>query len=205
MADAADVVALRLTRVYDAWERLLVDLRVDDELRRRVEAAGTLVVETLRAGGKVLFAGNGGSSAIASHLAAELVGRCIHDRHPLPALSLGESTVGMSALANDYGFDEVFARGVRGLGAPGDLLVAMSTSGSSPNVRRALEAARDSSLTTVALTGAGGTSLAAAADLGLVVPSRVTPRVQEVHLLWGHAWCEAVDLLWQEPPTRTGA
>ena len=200
--DGTDLVALRRRQGYDAWVRTLAALAGDDELNARVDAAGRAIVEALRADRKVLLAGNGGSSAIASHLAAELVGRCIHDRRSLPALSLGESAVAMSAVANDYGFGEIFARGVRGLGSAGDVLVVMSTSGSSANVHRALEAAREMSLLTVALTGSGGESFAHSADIGLVAPTGETPRVQEVHLLWGHLWCEAVDLLWQQPAVK---
>ena len=201
MAEAvrADLIGLRRRQGYDAWARTLEALVGNDELNARVDAAGGAIVEALRSGRKILFAGNGGSAAIASHLAAELVGRCIHDRRSLPALSLGESAVGMSAVANDYGFEEIFARGVRGLGSAGDVLVGMSTSGSSTNVHRALEAAREMSLLTVAMAGSRGGSLARMADIGLLVPTGETARIQEVHLLWGHLWCEAVDLMWQEP------
>lgn len=178
----------------DMWADLVVALR-EPGLTDAVNAAGSSILRALQAGSKVMFVGNGGSAAEASHLAAEFVGRCTHDRQPLPALALNDVTT-ITAVGNDFGFDAVFARGVRALGAPGDVLVAMSTSGASPNVLEAMSAARDRGMTTIAMTGQRGRRFAELADHGLVVPSENTPRVQEVHLLWGHGWCEAVDAHW---------
>ena len=181
-------------RVLDAWTDLAVALR-EPALVAAVDAAGTAILRALQAGSKVLFVGNGGSAAEAGHLAAEFVGRCIHDRQPLPALALNDVSA-ITAVGNDYGFDAVFARGVRALGAPGDVLVALSTSGASRNVVEAMSAAQDRGMTTIAMTGRRGRRFAETADHGLVAPSEDTPRVQEVHLLWGHGWCEAVDAHW---------
>lgn len=159
----------------------------------QVNAAGSELLGSLAGGGTLLVAGNGGSAAIASHVAAELIGKCIFDRDPLPAINLAESLSSITAVANDYGFDEVFARGVRAHGRDGDVLLAMSTSGSSPNVLRALDAARERNLVTIAMTGERGRDLVGRADHVLVVPSHETPRIQEAHMLWAHMWCEAVD------------
>jgi D-sedoheptulose 7-phosphate isomerase len=192
----ATSVARAHDRALDAWSELVVALR-DPRLVAAVGAAGTSVLEALQAGSKVVFVGNGGSAAEASHLAAEFVGRCTHDRQPLPALALNDVSV-ITSVGNDFGFDAVFARGVRALGASGDVLVALSTSGSSRNVIEAMLAARAVGMTTIAMTGRRGREFAEMADHGLVVPSDDTPRVQEVHLLWGHGWCEAVDAHWAD-------
>lgn len=183
-----------LDRVLDTWADLVVALRQPD-LAIAVNAAGTAIMQALQAGSKLIFVGNGGSAAEASHLAAEFVGRCTHDRQPLPALALNDVCT-ITSVGNDFGFDAVFARGVRALGSPGDVLVAMSTSGSSPNVLEAMSAAQDRGMTTIAMTGGRGHDFARMADHGLVAPSEDTPRIQEVHLLWGHGWCEAVDAHW---------
>jgi D-sedoheptulose 7-phosphate isomerase len=192
--DDADAIGRAHDRVLTAWAELVVALR-DPDLVASVDAAGAAILAALGAGSKVIFVGNGGSAAEASHLAAEFVGRCTHDRQPLPALALNDVSA-ITAVGNDFGFDAVFARGVRALGAPGDVLVALSTSGASPNVLEAMSAAREAGMTTIAMTGRKGRRFAALADHGLVAPSEDTPRVQEVHLLWGHGWCEAVDLHW---------
>ena len=183
----------------DAWLHLAEALR-EPELSAQVRAAGEALVSSLAAGGKVLVAGNGGSAAIASHVAAEFIGKCIHDRHPLPAISLAESHSSLTAIGNDYGFDQVFLRGVQAFGRPGDVFLAMSTSGTSPNVVAALAEARSRGLATILMTGSKGAGQADLADHLLVVPSSQTPRIQEVHMLWAHAWCEAVDLVMQDAP-----
>jgi D-sedoheptulose 7-phosphate isomerase len=192
-----------MTTTQDAalaeWRRLMDQLKKPD-LMSAVHAAGAVMVSALESGHKILFAGNGGSAAEASHLAAEFVGRCTHDRPALPAVALNDSSTSLTAVGNDYGYDEVFARGVRALGAPGDVFVGLSTSGGSANVRRALEVAAVNGLTTVAMTGMRGTAFASMADHALVAPSTSTPRIQEVHLMWGHVWCEAVDELWCARP-----
>lgn len=181
-----------------AWARLAEAL-AEPGLEASVRVAGEAVLTALTSGATLLVAGNGGSAAIASHVAAEFLGKCIHDRHPLPAISLAESHSALTAIGNDYGFDEVFARGVRAHGRPGDVLLAMSTSGASRNILRALEEARRRGVTTILMTGTKGAGLTDRADHLLVVPSEETPRIQEVHMLWAHAWCEAVDHAMQEP------
>lgn len=190
----ADEVTARLRAGVDSWAVLARALG-DADLQRAVSCAGTALVQALVDGGTLLIAGNGGSAAIASHIAAEFIGKCVHDREPLPAINLAESLSSVTAVGNDYGFDQVFRRGVAAHARPGDVLLAMSTSGSSPNVLAALELARERGVLTVALTGAHGHAMSGSADHLLAVPSVQTPRIQEVHLLWAHAWCEAVDHL----------
>ncbi|WP_338747767.1 D-sedoheptulose-7-phosphate isomerase [Janibacter alittae] len=193
----ADLVATRLEAGIEAWGRLAEQVAAPD-LRDRAHTAGVAVLAALGSGGALLVAGNGGSAAISSHIAAEFLGKCVVDRHPLPAISLAESHSSLTAIGNDYGFDQVFVRGVQAFGRPGDVLLAMSTSGTSPNIVAALAEARSRGLVTILMTGEKGAGLVDLADHLLVVPSRETPRIQEVHLLWAHAWCEAVDHAMQE-------
>ena len=159
-----------------------------------LERAIDLIAGALRDGKKLLLFGNGGSAADAQHIAAEFVGRFLRERRPLPAIALTTDTSALTAIGNDYGFEDVFARQVCGLGAPGDVAIAISTSGSSPNVLRAVEAARGAGLKVVALTGGSGGKLAAAADVTLrVSASTLSARIQETHILIGHVLCELVD------------
>ena len=157
------------------------------------EAAAGLMINGLKGGGKILFCGNGGSAADSQHLAAELTGRYLRDRAPLAAVALTVDTSALTAIANDYSYDEVFARQVRGLGRPGDVLVGISTSGNSRNVVAALEAARALSMRTIGLTGAGGGRMKELCDVCLCVPSTDTPRIQEMHIAAGHMLCELVE------------
>lgn len=193
-----DLIARQLDAGTAAWADLAAQISGADS-RARARAAGVAVLEALRAGQTLLVAGNGGSAAIASHVAAEFLGKCVRDRHPLPAISLAESHSSLTAIGNDYGFDQVFLRGVQAFGRPGDVLLAMSTSGTSPNVIAALDEARRRGLVTILMTGTKGAGQQEHADHLLVVPSEETPRIQEVHMLWAHAWCEAVDHAMQEP------
>jgi D-sedoheptulose 7-phosphate isomerase len=147
----------------------------------------------LRGGGKVLFCGNGGSAADAQHLAAELMGRFLRDRAPLAAVALTVDTSALTAIGNDYAFDEVFARQLRGLGRPGDALVAISTSGNSANVLKALAVAREAGIVTVGLTGASGGRMAGLCDLCIRVPATRTDRIQEMHIAVGHLICGLVE------------
>ena len=160
-----------------------------------VLAAARLLVEVFQAGGKVLIFGNGGSAADAQHLAAEFVNRFQVERPPLAALALTTDTSILTAVANDYDFKQVFAKQVRAVGRPGDLAWGISTSGNSANVVAGLDAARELGIKTLALSGGEGGPVAAAADLALTVPSRNTPRVQEVHITIGHVLCDLVDFL----------
>lgn len=152
-----------------------------------------LAARALSNGGKLMFCGNGGSAADAQHLATEYVVRFRDDRQPLPAVALTTDTSLLTAAANDYGFEHVFARQVQALGRPGDVLFLHSTSGRSPNLLRAAEAARESGVTTVALLARGGGELAGAVDHPLVLPTDSGARAQEVHLAIGHIICQRVE------------
>ena len=151
------------------------------------------LVESFKSGGQLLLFGNGGSAADAQHIAAELVGRYRRERRSLPAIALGTNTSSLTAIGNDFGFDEVFSRQVEGLGRPGDVAFGISTSGNSENVVRGIEAARRGGLGTVVLTGAPGNRLEALADFCLAVPTTDTPHVQESHILVAHIICEIVE------------
>ena len=152
-----------------------------------------LIVAAFRAGRKVIFFGNGGSAADAGHLAAELMGRFAYDRPGLPAICIADSTAAMTAIANDYGYSEVFSRQVLGLGVAGDVVIGLTTSGSSPNVVAALRAAREAGMVPVVLTGRRGGPAFEVAEHALCVPSDVTARVQEACLHLGHTVCELVE------------
>ncbi|MPZ17111.1 MAG: SIS domain-containing protein [Luteitalea sp.] len=156
-------------------------------------AAGEAIIQALAAGHKVLACGNGGSAAEAQHVVAELAGRFSRDRAALPAVALTTDTSILTAVANDLGFERVFERQVESLGRPGDVLLALSTSGASANVLRAVNAANSRGLVTIALTGADGGSIGRAARLHVHVAHPVTARVQEVHLTLLHALCELVE------------
>ena len=186
MSSRADLVRRRLQ------ESLEVKQALSAEVPRIVEVADALLA-ALRAGGKALFFGNGGSAADAQHLTAELVGRFARERAPLPAVALTVNTSSLTAIANDYRFDEVFARQILAIGSPPDVAVALSTSGRSPNVVRGLQAARSRGLVTVALTGQDGGELKENVDYCVCVPSTVTPRIQECHVLIGHILCEILE------------
>jgi D-sedoheptulose 7-phosphate isomerase len=160
------------------------------------------VVDSIREGGKLILFGNGGSAADAVHVAAEFVGRYLTERRPLPALALAANISALTAIGNDYGFEEIFARQVTALGAPGDVAVGLTTSGRSPNVAKGLDAARQAGLATIAMTGADPGPVGAAAELTIAVPSSETPRIQEGHMLAAHTICEWVEdlIAGQEPP-----
>ncbi|HEV8371533.1 MAG TPA: D-sedoheptulose 7-phosphate isomerase [Pyrinomonadaceae bacterium] len=160
-----------------------------------IERSGQLLCQALGNGRKVLICGNGGSAADAQHIAAELVGRYEKNRRSFPAIALTTDTSALTAVSNDYGFDQVFARQVAGLAQSGDVLVAISTSGKSQNVLNAVQKARELGCVTIALTGAGSEPLASACDLSVIVPSQRTSRIQEAHITIGHLWCEMVDEL----------
>jgi D-sedoheptulose 7-phosphate isomerase len=159
----------------------------------RLQAWGRRLAEVLTDGGRLLACGNGGSAAEAQHLTAELVGRFRHERMPLSAISLHADTSALTAIANDYGADEMFARGVRAHGRPGDVLVALSTSGTSPNVLCAVKAAHETGLTTWAMSGPAPNPLAAMCDDAICVEASTTATVQEIHLMLVHALCIGVD------------
>ena len=184
-----ELVRLRIQRSMDVKQDLLSDRAFHNQAAR----AASEMVKAFRAGNKVLFFGNGGSAADAQHLAAEFTGRYLKERQALPALALHANSSAVTAIGNDYGFDLVFARQMEALGKAGDVAVGISTSGNSPNVIRALEAAKSKSIFTVALTGAGGGKMKDVADCTLAIPSKETPRIQECHILTGHILCEIVE------------
>lgn len=186
----------RITRNFD--ESVATKQRVLTALVPQVARASLAMVASLKSGGKILSCGNGGSAGDAQHFAAELVGRFEREREELAAIALTTDSSILTAVANDYSFDEVFAKQVRGLGKPGDLLFAISTSGNSKNVIAAIEAAHKKSMTVVAMTGRNGGKIAtmlAGGDVLLNVDSQVTTRIQEVHLLMLHCLCDAIDNL----------
>ncbi len=191
------------TRRSDTWpvaqlrahfdESARVKRAFADECAEPMARAAALVIETFRAGRKVLLFGNGGSAADCQHIADEWTGRFKRERPPLPALALTANTSDLTAIGNDYGFEQVFARLVAAHGKPGDVALALSTSGNSPNVLVAVAEARRLGLVTIGLTGKGGGKLAGEVDVALVVPSSATERIQESHMTFLHALCELVD------------
>ena len=175
-------------------------LLLDATFQDAVANVALRIVESLRAGGKVFFFGNGGSAADAQHLTAEFTGRYLRERAALPALALSVNSSSVTAIGNDYGFDLVFARQLDALGKPGDVAVGISTSGNSRNVIRALEIAKSKSIYAVALTGASGGTLRNIADCTIRIPSEETPRIQECHILTGHLICEIVESMLYDDP-----
>lgn len=161
-----------------------------------LETIARAMCSALRAGGKILWCGNGGSAADSQHMAAEIVGRFRRERRGLPSIALTTDTSILTSVGNDYGFDAVFSRQVEALGAPGDLLVGISTSGNSRNVLAAMESARSRGLVTVAFTGNGGGKMASLAEHLFSVDSPETARIQEGHILAGHMICDWIELDW---------
>lgn len=164
-----------------------------DTVSAEIAAYGELARDTIEAGGKLLFCGNGGSAADAQHLAAEYVVRLLRDRRALPAIALTTDTSVLTACANDLGYEQVFARQVEALGRPGDLLVLLSTSGESDNVVQAARIAKQTGLSTVALLAFGGGRLRSLVDVAVVVPTGRVSRAQEIHLAIGHIVCDYVE------------
>jgi len=160
-----------------------------------IEQSGQLICDALAAGNKILVCGNGGSAADAQHIAAELIGYYESQRRSWPAIALTTDTSALTAVSNDLGFEHVFARQVAGLAQAGDVLIAISTSGKSKNVIRAVEQARESGCKTIALTGANANELGSLCDVVVAVPGTRTARIQEAHITIGHLWCELVDQL----------
>jgi D-sedoheptulose 7-phosphate isomerase len=156
-------------------------------------AAANALVSAYRGGHKTMFFGNGGSAADAQHLAAEFVGRYLRERTPLPAIALADNSSAVTAIANDYGYQHVFSRQIQALASPGDIAFAISTSGSSQSVIEAVTSARKLGLFTIGLTGASGGRLRNLVNVLIAVPSDETPRIQECHILVGHALCDAVE------------
>jgi D-sedoheptulose 7-phosphate isomerase len=176
-------ILLEVKRVANALDGIAVELM----------RAADMIVERIFSGNKLILFGNGGSAAQAQHVASELVGRFQSDRQPLPAIALTTDTSALTSIGNDYGFEEIFARQIRALGRPDDVALAISTSGESPNVLRALDAAREKNLRTIGLTGRSGGKMRERVDLCLCVPSDSTPRIQEAHLVISHILCRMVE------------
>lgn len=162
-------------------------------LKGSIQECGELILQTVRERKKILICGNGGSAADAQHIAAEFVGRYETERKALPAIALTTDTSALTALANDYSFDRIFARQVEALASEGDLLIGISTSGNSPNVIAAVMEARQQGCRVIGMTGSKGKKLASLSDASLMVPSERTARIQEVHITVAHIWCELVD------------
>jgi D-sedoheptulose 7-phosphate isomerase len=183
-----------------------VKLRFAEQYAPRIESVARRMAEVLERGGKLLFFGNGGSAADAQHLAAEFVNRFLRDRNALAAVALTTDTSALTSIGNDLGFEHVFSRQVEALGRTGDLVVAISTSGNSPNVLQGVQAARRLGCATVGLTGGSGGLLASSVDEAFVVPSAETPRIQETHITLGHALCALVEeILVHRPQAKVGA
>lgn len=167
-------------------------------IEAEVERAGQTIADALRGGGKAMFCGNGGSAADSQHIAAEFTGRFIEDRRPLAGLALSTDSSALTCISNDYGYEHVFTRQLQALGKPGDCLVGISTSGNSSNVLNAFVYARSVGITTIGLLGRDGGALAPVSDIAIIVPSMVTARIQEAHIMIGHSLCgiveEALDL-----------
>ncbi|MBC7554123.1 MAG: D-sedoheptulose 7-phosphate isomerase [Taibaiella sp.] len=165
----------------------------DEVLLSTIENVTSVITKAFSAGNKVLFCGNGGSAADAQHLAAEFSGRFYTDRDPLPSEALHCNTSYLTAVGNDYGFDVVYSRMVKGLGKPGDVLVSLSTSGNSVNIIKAMEQAKINGMITVGLTGETGGKMKDLCDYLINIPSKDTPRIQESHIMVGHMVCEIVE------------
>jgi len=168
---------------------------MSDEKAGWVAQVSRLIADCFRAGGKVLCCGNGGSASQADHAASELAGKYYLDRPALPAISLVDNPANVTAVANDLGYENVFARQVEGLGRRGDVLLAFTTSGESANVVRAVEKAKELGLTTVGFTGERGRAFSSICDYCLIVPSSDTPRIQEIHLAFAHSICALTEAI----------
>lgn len=183
----ADQIAQQIERHVQATNM------VKERLGEGIERAAAEIISALQSGKKLLLCGNGGSAADAQHLAAEFTGRFVRERRPLAAIALTTDTSAITAIGNDYGMDQIFARQVEALAQTGDVLLAISTSGNSPNVIAGVAAARHRQCRTIGLLGKDGGALASAVDRAIIVPVESTARIQEMHILIGHIWCELVD------------
>jgi D-sedoheptulose 7-phosphate isomerase len=189
VARAEDLIRQRLKESIECLRALPSSACVSLTAR-----AAAVIVESLSNGGKVMFCGNGGSSMDAGHLAAELLGRFYQDRRPLAAISLADGTAALTAIANDYAYEEVFSRQIKGIGRAGDVLVCLTTSGNSRNVINAIQCARALDITSVALTGNRGGQVSDLADICIALETSDTPRAQEACMHLGHSICELVEV-----------
>ena len=184
-----DPIAAHLALSREALERAGGDASLLDAARKIAD----VIAASLRGSNKLLIAGNGGSAADAQHIAAEIVGRYKKDRPAYAALALTTDTSALTAIGNDYGFEQVFSRQVEGLGRRGDVLLALTTSGRSPNILAALKTARQQGLVTIGFTGAKGVGLAASCDHLLIAPSDDTAVIQQIHMAFAHGICEVIE------------
>lgn len=183
----------QVDRIRMIWEEHLEVAKALSGLAEDVSQAFELIASSLQAGGQLLVAGNGGSAADAQHIAAELTGRFLRERQPFRAHALHVNTSSLTAIGNDYGYEHVFARELSAHARPGDVFLAISTSGNSRNILRAIEAARKAKVTVIGLTGGSGGEMQKACDLCLCVPTTSTPRIQEMHITIGHTICELLE------------
>lgn len=167
--------------------------KVIDTLGGDIEVACEMITSAIKSGNKVLLAGNGGSAADAQHIAAELTGRYVKDRKPLPGIALTVDTSALTSIANDYGYEHVFSRQLEAFARPGDLFIGISTSGNSPGILAAFESAKKLEVKTLGLSGRDGGKMNGLCELNIIVPSNITARIQEMHILIGHILCTAVD------------
>lgn len=186
-------LAAFVEKEFAASRETISCLYADAAYREAVASVAMLFVEALNSGNTLLFAGNGGSAGDAQHIAGEFVSRFLFDRPGLPAISLATDTSILTAIGNDYGYERVFSRQIEAIGRPGDVFVAISTSGNSPNIVAAIGAAKAKGLTVVGLTGGSGGKMAAMCDHVLLAPSPSTPRIQECHLVTYHLLCALVE------------
>lgn len=184
-----DEIKISLMATRQVVEDMLADKALADVLTDAVDRCAN----ALGSGRKLMFAGNGGSAAEAQHFSAELVGRFLKERRPLPAIALHADTSALTAIGNDYGYEQVFARQIEALAQPGDVLICMSTSGTSKNIVAAMQTARAKGVVTIAMTGTHPRDMGGLADLVLKVPSTHTPQIQEGHLVLGHLLCGLVE------------
>jgi len=184
-----DEIRVSLMASRQMVEDLLSEVSVQTALRQAIDRC----VEALSKGHKLFFAGNGGSAAEAQHFSAELVGRFMNERPALAAIALNTDTSALTAIGNDYGYEQVFARQIEALGQPGDVLICLSTSGRSKNIVAAMQTARAKGMVTIAMTGLHPRDLADLSDVVLKVPSSHTPQIQEGHLILGHLLCAMVE------------
>lgn len=185
--------AQQIERIKAIWKEHMEIAKALPGLAPGVSQAVDIIHSALAGGGQLLIAGNGGSAADAQHIAAELTGRFLLERKPFRALALHVNTSSLTAIGNDYGYEHVFARELSAHARPGDVLLAITTSGNSPNILHAIEAARKGKVAVIGLTGESGGKMRAACDLCLCVPSKSTARIQEMHITIGHAMCELLE------------
>jgi D-sedoheptulose 7-phosphate isomerase len=183
----------QIDRIKAIWDEHLQIFKALPVLAPAVSGAVDIICASLAADGQLFTAGNGGSAADAQHIAAELTGRFFRERQPLRAMALHVNSSALTAIGNDYGYEHVFARELSAHARPGDVLFAITTSGNSPNILRAIEAARKHKVAVIGLTGESGGQMRATCDICLCAPSKSTPRIQEMHITIAHAICELVE------------